>query len=99
MIFIGKVGDKTDGATVPDTGAECVAHNGYNSGIAVIVSIIRKHSLLLSFSLQLFFFIAFYIMILIKDIDNLKDSSIMHLIVEYRGIPSFMRPYPRKSPD
>ena len=42
LIFIGKVGDKTDGATVPDTGAECVAHNGWGSGIAVIVSIISN---------------------------------------------------------
>ena len=42
MIFIGKVGDKTDGATVPETGAECVAHNGWASGIGVIVSIISN---------------------------------------------------------
>ncbi|KAL5252435.1 hypothetical protein ACHWQZ_G015268 [Mnemiopsis leidyi] len=32
----GKVGAGTDGVTIPMTGADCIAHNGWNSGIAVV---------------------------------------------------------------
>ena len=47
---------------------------------------------------KLLFFVAF-IMILIKDINNLRNSGIMHLKYEYRGISSFILPYPRESQD